>query len=566
MGSKEKTILLFIILTGFALRVWGLGFGLPFQFHQDEPMMVNHALAYGTGDLNPHYFALPPFTSYLLFFVYGLLFLAGKIAGIWAGGREMAVYFFKDPTVFYLSGRMAAGVLPGTFNILLTYILARKVMGERPALFAAAVMAVSFLNVINSHYIYVDTLLVTGVLLTFIALGRMTGLPSLGNYLLCGICIGFSAGVKYNGVLLVVPFLAAHVLVSRGTGFKLTVLSGKAWAAAAAAVFTFIAANPYMLLSPGEFLGSIAVQSRAFWYTGWQHHFIYSLREGLSAPILLAGSAGLIILLMRTGWGRVAGSFWGIFYLVLVFRSQHFARYVLPLVPFVSMGAAYVLFGDTAQRYRIARSPGYAFLVCILFLPPVLFKSITADMLFSSTDTRVVSAGWIKDNLSPGSALACDSTNFRPALNQTYSQLEEKKKTIGNEGGLSGAKELKLSYMMEAAQEEGEGYPVYFMFEEPEKEGQFLATTPAVPYSIQGLKARGIRYVVINEQLEFPAKDDFVRALKAEATALKQFSPYKDGVVRHPYDTIATTCIPVTSRELYSRKTMGPAMTVYEIK
>src|SRR3989344_5891622 len=50
---------------GFKLRIWGLNFGLPYQFHQDEPIVVNHALAYGAGDLNPHFFIIPPLASYI---------------------------------------------------------------------------------------------------------------------------------------------------------------------------------------------------------------------------------------------------------------------------------------------------------------------------------------------------------------------------------------------------------------------------------------------------------------------------------------------------------------------
>ncbi|MGB2880051.1 MAG: hypothetical protein WBD24_07700, partial [Candidatus Omnitrophota bacterium] len=86
MDLKKKNILILSILVmGAVLRIWGLSFGLPFQLHQDEPIVVNHALAYGAGDLNPHFFIIPPLCSYLLFFAYGLYFILGKIAGLFAG-------------------------------------------------------------------------------------------------------------------------------------------------------------------------------------------------------------------------------------------------------------------------------------------------------------------------------------------------------------------------------------------------------------------------------------------------------------------------------------------------
>ena len=78
MDRSVKKTLFMIILLGAVLRLWGISFGLPYQFHQDEPIIVNHALAYGTGDFNPHFFIIPPLTSYILFFFYGIYFFAGR--------------------------------------------------------------------------------------------------------------------------------------------------------------------------------------------------------------------------------------------------------------------------------------------------------------------------------------------------------------------------------------------------------------------------------------------------------------------------------------------------------
>lgn len=175
-STLKKTILFLVVLAGFLLRVWGIGFGLPELYHQDEPIVVNHAMAYGAGDLNPHYFALPPFLSYLLFALYGALYFFGRAAGMWAGTMEMALSFLKDPTVFYLAGRFASGVVPGTASVILTYFLARRFCGEGASLYAAAVMALAFLNVVNSHYIYMDSFLVLFTVASYIAFCRIISL------------------------------------------------------------------------------------------------------------------------------------------------------------------------------------------------------------------------------------------------------------------------------------------------------------------------------------------------------------------------------------------------------
>jgi hypothetical protein len=91
----KKTFFL-VLLAGIVLRLWGIDFGLPYILHQDEPIVVNHAMAYGTGDLNPHFFVIPPLPSYIVFFFYGLYFLAGKAIGYFSSANDLAALFFAD--------------------------------------------------------------------------------------------------------------------------------------------------------------------------------------------------------------------------------------------------------------------------------------------------------------------------------------------------------------------------------------------------------------------------------------------------------------------------------------
>ena len=79
--KKENKLLVLILLLGFSLRFVASWFGLPHLYHADEPIVVNHALAYGAGDLNPHFFKIPPLVSYLLCGVYGIFYLLGHWAG-----------------------------------------------------------------------------------------------------------------------------------------------------------------------------------------------------------------------------------------------------------------------------------------------------------------------------------------------------------------------------------------------------------------------------------------------------------------------------------------------------
>ncbi|MBU0570536.1 MAG: glycosyltransferase family 39 protein, partial [Candidatus Omnitrophica bacterium] len=195
--KKARILISLIIILGAVLRLWGIDFGLPFLSHQDEQIVVNHALAYGMGDLNPHYFNIPPLTSYLLFIVYGIYFLAGMAAGLFHTPLEFARHFFTDPGSFYIIGRLFIGVIPGAVSIVAVYIFAGRFLSRRAALFAASIMSVCFLNVANSHYIYTDMLLVMFTVLAYNAIYSFYKIPTLKNYLAAGIMIGLAAGAKY---------------------------------------------------------------------------------------------------------------------------------------------------------------------------------------------------------------------------------------------------------------------------------------------------------------------------------------------------------------------------------
>ncbi|MCK5451491.1 MAG: glycosyltransferase family 39 protein, partial [Candidatus Omnitrophica bacterium] len=342
----KKTLLYGIIFLGIILRVWGISFGLPYQFHQDESIIVNHAMAYGTGDLNPHFFSIPPFTSYLVFIFYGVMFILGKFIGIWNSAYNFALHFFKDPTIFYLAGRFLIGVIPGVGCIYYTYRISRKFFTEKTALYAAAVMAVSFLNVINSHYIYTDMILVFFILLATDGIYSIYRRGSWKDYCRAGILIGLAVGTKYNGALLLVPYCVTHFVLakSEGMNFRKLFLAGKFWIGLLCVMGVFVVVNPFSVLDHQGFFSSVLKQGGAFSATGWKHHIFYSLAEGFSWRLTVCGIVGLILIFKKNTWGKILISFPLAYYVVLVFKSQSFARYVLPIVPFLSIGCGYLFF------------------------------------------------------------------------------------------------------------------------------------------------------------------------------------------------------------------------------
>jgi hypothetical protein len=93
-------------------------------------------------------------------------------------------------------------------------------------------------------------------------------------------------------------------------------------------------------------------------------------------------------------------SFGAAYLVYLVPLGAHFDRYVLPLVPVLAVLAA--------------RIPVLALPAAVLLLVPFLWSVGDARDL-TGTDTRVLAAAWLDDNIAPGTRVALDpSTVQRP--------------------------------------------------------------------------------------------------------------------------------------------------------
>jgi 4-amino-4-deoxy-L-arabinose transferase-like glycosyltransferase len=204
-----------IFTIALALRLWGITFGLPYEYHPDEPFLVRHALRFGTGDLNPHWFTYPSFFLYLLFFLYGLYFLVGFVLGIFHSPQDFATLYFLDPSAFYLIGRGAMAFI-GALTVLVLYGAGRRLYGQRTGLLAAFFLTSTFLHVQNSHYISaVDISMTFFVLVSFYFLVRFWQEKKDSFYVLAGLFGGLAVANKYQAGLIVVPLTVAYVLQGR---------------------------------------------------------------------------------------------------------------------------------------------------------------------------------------------------------------------------------------------------------------------------------------------------------------------------------------------------------------
>ncbi len=407
--DKARTAaLLGLILAGaLALRLWGISFGLPgYVYHPDEPEVVERAFnILRTGNLNPGWFHYPSGYIYTLSFSFVVHFLLGATRGFF-------IIFPEQSTPdFYLAAR-ATSALFGAAIVLVAFLLGRSAGSRRAGMIAAAFVACSYLSVVNSHYGTAD--LATGFWTTLCGLFAVLMVTERRWrwHLLAGAMAGIAAGVKYNAGLCLIMVLVAHLLSGRP----------KAWerlaASLAAAAGAFLLTTPFALLDLRTFLNGIGFELN---YANHVYHAGYSggsLRWYLTAfltsadaPLAVFYGAGLIYAVARPRRARLVLWIFAAAYLFGLARSSlHFERYVLPVIPILSVLAA--LFLDEAAGWLAGLVGGRAGVWAGGLTAALIAVPLAAGVLFDGATARSAvrqeAGAWVVENVAPRAKIAIE--------------------------------------------------------------------------------------------------------------------------------------------------------------
>ena len=438
------TLALILALAGW-LRVTGIGFGLPYLYQPDEPSKVLAAVnIVRTGDLNPHYFAKPTLLIYANALLYVPYVLWGKATGRLTSVQDLApperlvmgVGHIATPEVVVLGRLLSAAV--GTLVVLLTYLVGRRFLRDRTAaLVAALVVAVSFQQVVQSHYIEVNVFLAAALLGVAWASLRLLERGDRASYLLAGFLVGIAITCKYPGVVGIVFPAAAHWLRSgRSLPFTREAKLGLLMVPVG-----FFLGTPYALFDPFNFVTG----------AGYEAYHYSTGHEGLegSAPLwylqyaltkegplaLLGLVAGAIALVRRDSRRFLLASFPVVYYLFIsVFKVRN-GRTFLPLTPFAFLLAAELV---VAWARRL-RDPAFRLPVRALGAVAVigfggagiavpLVNSLGFNRQIRTVDSRETARVWIAENLPAGSRIAIEA--FSPWVSPERFQVEGVRRTV----------------------------------------------------------------------------------------------------------------------------------------
>lgn len=418
-----------LLAGALALRLWGIGHGLPYAYNVDENAhFVPRAIGLFGHDLDPHYFVNPPALTYLLHVVFAAWF---------GGGNQTGRAFAADPGQVFLVARVAVAIV-STAAVGLVYLAGARLLDRRVGLVAAGVLAVAFLPVFYSHLALNDAAALAPAALSLVGAAGILRRGHARDYLLAGVGLGLACSTKYTAGIVVLPLAAAAALAP---GPPRRAVRGVAMAAAVALVAA-LAANPYAVLDAPAFLSGLGQQAAAsgvgklgLTEGGGHRYYLWTLTWGLGWAPTLAAVAGAAWLAARRP--RVAALLVPppvAFILYMGAQDRYFGRWLLPVLPILCLlaGAGAVALADALGRRGLPRGPALTVAALVLVAQGLLF-SLHDDVVLSRPDTRAATRAWLAAHVPRGTALAVE-----PVVTDTWAN-DWRLVDVGDRGSVASA-------------------------------------------------------------------------------------------------------------------------------
>jgi hypothetical protein len=408
-GISRYLPIIAIVSVGALLRFWGLTFGLPhLEARPDEETLVRLAAHAVYGDPNPRFFVYPSLFVYLLAAAYGLTFLGGQAAGLCDSLAHFLVHDHAWTTHLFLIARTLAA-LAGSVTVAVVYVLAREIGDRSTALLSSAFLAGAFLHARDSHFGVTDvpvTLFATWAVLRLFRAAQSGDLRAFGW---AGCVAGLAISTKYVAAPLVITAAIAAVTMDEGTpgGFKRPLQRVVLFVGMA--LLTLALTTPFALVEPTMFWRDLVSEMHHAAEghgpnlgQGWLRHASFTLPMAVGVPMLVAALVGALAFCYASPKrAALVWSFPALVYLAAAPSRTVYARYMLPLVPFLAIAAAMAVMwasSRVAQRWR----PIVIFGVATLLLLDPVGRLMTFNRLLARDDTRVLATRWLATRVRPG--------------------------------------------------------------------------------------------------------------------------------------------------------------------
>jgi len=405
-------VLVLILLLAAALRIRGIGFGLPALNDPDEPLFMMTALdMLRSHSLNPGWFGHP---ATITFYCLALISLGVGAAGIATGHYADAHAFvgavYADPGILFLPARLFFAAC-GVACVYLTWRLGRRIGGARAGLLGAAFLAVNALHIDYSQLIRTDIqaslfmLLCAGATLSIAEHGRAR------DYLVAGVFVGLGCATKWPAAAFAAGPVAVGIWrVARGHGDarKLLLFAG-------ATISALLLASPYLLLDYPTLVRNLAGEARPTHPGATGQGLLANLAWYARNPLLgsfgVAGIAlaalGTVLIGLRNRTAAIAvAPGIGAFVLLISVQALRWERWLIPLLPFAAIAAGYAV-AALAEMARLRTGRPLRLLEplagMLLMLP--MLHATQARAVTRANDTRQLASAWLRAHAPPDSTI-----------------------------------------------------------------------------------------------------------------------------------------------------------------
>jgi hypothetical protein len=551
------------------LRVYGLSFGLPDLHHPDEIWILNRALAFAKGDLDPRNFLYPTLYFYALFAWEGLFFVVGRLAGMYESVAAFEREFFVDPSHLVLAGRALTAVF-GVLTVAAVYRFGARLYDRATGLGAALLLSVAPFAVRDAHYIKHDVPVTLFIVLTQIAVARLVVDPNAASrrsaWLWAGAMSGLALSTHYYAFPVVFSIVAAAAIDGARTGQWRRAFGLLVWAGVGS-VAAFLATTPFLLLDFRIAVRDIvAVRQidldRAVSGAASLGAYLRMLAtDAIGWPVCLAAGIGFIVAL-TSDWRRgVVLVCFPLTFLVFLANTLPMSRYLNAMLPSLAVAASFAL--QRTPGRRLILSPA---LLVVAVAIPGLTGSLRSDQFFRQTDTRTLAREFIERTVPPGATVL-----VQPHGVQLHTSREALVEALRAHLGSESLASVKFQKQLDAATDVSPAYRVLYVGKasdggiDPDK---FYVSPDALAVGTgqRPLRDRQVAYVAVEYNTKNSVFGSLQLALRREGRLLATFSPYRADVGPDRRATVAPFFHNTADRIDPALERPGPIVEIWRIE
>ena len=424
LAGVVQMILLLVVVAGVYARIVGLPLYVADSGDEWGNTIAPLRVLFDRGD--PGVFLHPALYYYVTAAVYAALYAVVKATGVVHGPLSITDLFVLDDRYFVFAAR-GVSVLSAVLAMWALYALAKSLWGRTAGCMAAALLAVCAPHAVYSDAVRVDSLFLAVFIYACSCIVRMLTDGDRSSYHRAGFFIGLAAGANYNGGILFIWLIAAHLL-RIGNGRRVSAQEDPSSAAPdtrtlcvalGLSLVGFVASNPFALLRLETFIRTFLFVSglSVVEHPGAEGKGVlfYAAELAHTTPYLLGviGVSALAIALFGNRAERFVLSLpVGYFALFSLVRTKY-DRFILPaeaLFLLVASGLPAVLARRLGQRRvpaMTATALSYALLfVCLATMAP---QSIPIPRHDALPRSDALLFDWIEANAPPRSNILVES-------------------------------------------------------------------------------------------------------------------------------------------------------------